>query len=73
MTAIELDVATMPVAQPPTRAASLLRSLLRDRLALAGIVLIALLVAVAIFAPWIAPYPDQGRGVTDVTAGNLNS
>jgi peptide/nickel transport system permease protein len=71
MAYVDVDVATRSLTQPPTRAAALLRSLLRDRLALAGIVLIGLLVAVAVLAPWLAPYPDQGRGVTDVGSANL--
>lgn len=71
MTVIDLETATLAVAQPPTRAKSLVRALAHDRLALAGIALIVLLVVVAVLAPWLAPYPDQGRGVTNVAAADL--
>ena len=33
--------------------------------------MIVVLVLIAIFAPWLAPFPDQGRGVTDVGSANL--
>ncbi len=44
------------------------RLLRRDPLALVGLVLVVLLVLAALLGPWIAPYPDQGRGVTDVAS-----
>lgn len=43
------------------------RALRRDRLALAGLVWIALILVVAIAAPLVAPYPDQGAGRTNVS------
>ncbi|MGO2110059.1 MAG: ABC transporter permease [Pseudoclavibacter sp.] len=52
-------------------AAHVLRVLLADRLAAAGAIIIVLLVLVAIFAPWLAPFPEQGRGVTEAAARNL--
>lgn len=39
--------------------------LFRNRLTGASFVLIAILVVTAIFAPWIAPYPDEGRGAAN--------
>lgn len=33
-----------------------------DKLALAGLAILALLLIVAVFAPWLAPYPEQGYG-----------
>ncbi|MBI2243120.1 MAG: ABC transporter permease [Nocardioides sp.] len=56
---------------PPTPRHSLLRTLLRDRLALLGVVLVVALVLVAVLAPWLAPYPGQGRGTANVDAANL--
>ena len=38
------------------------RALRRDRLALISLVIILIFVVGAIFAPWLAPYPDQGMG-----------
>ena len=44
------------------------RIFFRDRLAAVGLIYIALMIAVAIFAPVVAPYPGQGRGATDLRA-----
>ena len=38
-------------------------SLLRDKLALVGAILIVGFILVALLAPLISPYPDQGRGI----------
>jgi peptide/nickel transport system permease protein len=38
----------------------------RNHLFLFGLVIVALLVAAAIFAPWIAPYPGDALGDTDI-------
>lgn len=43
------------------------RALRRDRLALSGLIWIALILIVAVFAPLVAPYPDQGAGRTNVS------
>ncbi len=43
-----------------------LRVFLKDRLALLGVCLILATIIVAVAAPWIAPYPDQGRGASNV-------
>lgn len=42
------------------------RVFLKDKLAVAGVVIIVLTILVAVFAPWIAPYPDQGRGASNL-------
>ncbi len=42
------------------------RSLAADPLALFGVTLIVLLVVLALFGHWIAPYPAQGEGASDV-------
>jgi peptide/nickel transport system permease protein len=47
------------------------RAVLADPLALAGVIVIALLVVLAVFGPWIAPYPEQGAGESDVAARML--
>ena len=47
----------------PTSRQSLIRTVLSDRLALVGLLLVACtLILVALLAPWLAPYPAQGRG-----------
>lgn len=40
-----------------------LRKFLRDRLALAGSLIIAALIVIAVFAPHLAPYPDDTRRI----------
>ena len=47
------------------------RAILTDPLALAGVAVIVLLVALAVFGPWIAPYPEQGAGQSNVPARML--
>lgn len=44
-----------------------LRRFRRNRLGMAGLTIILFLVAVAILAPWIAPYPDDAHGAVHVT------
>lgn len=44
---------------------------MRDKLAVLGLVLVTVLVLMAVFAPLLAPYPDQGAGTADVAARNL--
>ncbi len=56
---------------PPTPRQSLLRTLCSDRLALVGLLLVVALVVVAVLAPWLAPYPAEGRGTTNADAANL--
>src|SRR6188472_3462958 len=59
-TAIPLAVATAPA-----RASNLqrqVRRFTRNRMALAGLAHVALLVLVALFAPLIAPYPEDAAG-----------
>jgi len=42
------------------------RAFARDWLALVSLVLIALAILGAVFAPWVAPYPEQGEGVPNI-------
>ena len=44
-----------------------LRVFLRDKLAVVGICWILVMVIVAVGAPWIAPYPDEGRGKSNLS------
>lgn len=46
-------------------------ALLRDPLAVLGLVLLVTLVAAALFTPWLAPHPDQGAGAAEVAARHL--
>ncbi|MBN2203649.1 MAG: ABC transporter permease [Thermoleophilia bacterium] len=39
---------------------------LRDKLAVAGLIVIVATVVVAVFAAYLAPYPEQGRGDSDM-------
>ena len=52
----------LPVGTPgqPVRARSVLRQLLNRPLAVLGLIIIALVVLAAVFAPWVAPY-DPGE------------
>ncbi|WP_448003070.1 ABC transporter permease [Agromyces bauzanensis] len=47
------------------------RVLRTDRLAAIGLALILLVVVLAAFGPWLAPYPAQGYGETNVVDRNL--
>ena len=47
------------------------RAVLADPLALGGVLIIGLLIVLAIFGPWIAPYPEQGAGESNVPARML--
>jgi len=47
------------------------RAVLADPLALFGVAVIALLILLAVVGPWMAPYPGQGEGESDVAARML--
>jgi len=55
----------------PRRVAHILYVILRDPLALFSVAIIALFVLTAIFGPWLAPYPEQGFGKTNVATRML--
>lgn len=42
------------------------RVFFKDKLAAAGLAIIVLSILMAVFAPWIAPYPEQGRGASNL-------
>lgn len=50
-----------------SNAVRLYQILRRDRLGLIGLVIMLVFVFVALFAPWLAPFPAQGRGLSNVT------
>ena len=45
---------------------ALFRTFRRDRLGMVGFAILVVFVFVAAFAPWLAPFPDQGRGATNL-------
>ena len=47
------------------------RAVVADPLALLGVTVIGLFVVLAVFGPWIAPFPLQGAGESDVAARML--
>ena len=57
--------------QPRRQWAHALYVISRDPLALFSVIVIALFVIVAIVGPWIAPYPEQGFGKTNVASRML--
>ena len=44
------------------------RVFFRDKLAVVGIAWILFMIVVAVGAPWIAPYPDEGRGASHLAS-----
>lgn len=45
---------------------SILWHVSKDPLAVLGLVILVIILTAAVFAPWVAPFPDQGAGVTHV-------
>jgi peptide/nickel transport system permease protein len=45
-----------------------IRPLLHEKMFLAGLIMVGAMVFIAIFAPWISPYPAQGAGETALTS-----
>lgn len=45
-----------------------LRLILKNPLTMIGLAIIIVLIFIALFAPQIAPYPDQGRGASDLSS-----
>jgi peptide/nickel transport system permease protein len=66
MTTRTAAAGTREVQQGHRRLRYAARVILRDPLALLSILVILGLVVLGILGPWIAPYPEQGRGRTDV-------
>lgn len=60
------DQAPLPRGLLHRRLRYTVRVILRDPLAFFSVLVIGLLVVLALLGPWIAPYPEQGKGRTDV-------
>ena len=43
------------------------RVFFKDKLAVAGLIIIVFTILVALIGPWIAPYPEQGRGESNIS------
>lgn len=71
MSASELPVRPMGQSKATAAIGRWIRILTRDKLALIGVMLIALIVVLAVFGPWIAPFPGQGAGAANVPGRNL--
>ncbi|MBY6274392.1 MAG: hypothetical protein CW346_19845, partial [Bacillaceae bacterium] len=57
-----MHAGSVPVLKPEKedkKEAGLLKKLLRNRLAAAGLVVILFMVIIAVFAPWIATHPPN--------------
>jgi len=50
-----------------SRLARALRPFFREKMFLAGFVMVGAMAFIAVFAPWISPYPAQGEGQTALT------
>jgi len=59
------EIETLPQVRMSTH---VLNVILRDPLALGSTIVILLFIFIAIFAPQVAPYPEQGKGRTNVPA-----
>jgi peptide/nickel transport system permease protein len=57
--------------QPRRQLAHIAYVILRDPLALFSVIVLGIFVMVAIFGPWLAPYPEQGFGQTNVATRML--
>ena len=66
MIGANVDAVTAPQELPARRRGRVLRALLGDPLSLLGLFLIGALVVLAAVGPWIAPYPEQGAGQTNI-------
>lgn len=73
MTGLLTTSTKLPDFQPiePSRTSRVLRILGKDRLAVIGIVLIVTVLTVAALGQWIAPFPEEGFGATNVPNRNL--
>ncbi|GAA5150092.1 ABC transporter permease [Microbacterium pseudoresistens] len=62
-----------PLVLPPrdSTVTRLVRVLRTDWLAVAGLAIVLLVVVLAFFGRWIAPYPEQGMGQTSVDTRNI--
>lgn len=66
MTGASVDAVAAAQDLPAPRRGRLLRAVLGDPLSLLGLFLIITLVVLAAFGPWLAPFPEQGEGRTNI-------
>lgn len=71
MSTATTTLAPLPMPQRDTTATRLLRVLRTDWLAAAGLGIVLLVIVLAFFGQWIAPFPEQGLGQTNVETRNL--
>ena len=45
------------------------RLFLKKKLAVSSALVLVIIVVSALFAPWVAPYPDQGKGAVNLKKG----
>jgi peptide/nickel transport system permease protein len=65
------EAATVSATQARFREYGLMwRAFRRDRLAVLSLIVIVIIVLAALFAPLLAPYPDQGRGKANIAEKN---
>ncbi len=57
--------------RPRRQLAHVVYVILRDPLALFSVIILTLFVLIALFGPWLAPYPEQGYGKTNVATRML--
>lgn len=56
---------------PPVGRRRVIRVMLRDPFGILGTILVLLLIVLAAIGPWIAPYPEQGRGEASIGTRDL--
>ncbi|WP_293575722.1 ABC transporter permease [Phaeobacter sp.] len=59
----------MTVLKSQSRSSQILRAVLRDRLGMVGLVIVTLVVACALFAPWIVPHDPNAMNIQDRLQG----
>ncbi len=67
MTVSAVQSSAVPIPESPTRLSQIWEIIRRDPLALASLIVIVVFLFMAFFAPWVAPYPDQGEGRTSAS------
>ncbi|MGM7668275.1 ABC transporter permease [Microbacterium sp. A93] len=71
MSTITTVLSPLPLPARDTTGTRLLRVLRTDWLAAAGLAIVVLVIVLAFFGQWIAPYPEQGLGQTNVETRNF--
>ena len=66
MIGTNVEAVLAPQELPSRDRSRVLRALLGDPLSLVGLALITVLIVAAAFGPWLAPFPEQGAGQTNI-------